>query len=92
MFRTDPTKKLHRELTKRWKKIEKTNLKEERFLTDQEMIDWRLTRRNVNQLLNMKEPELDHLRELEAAMDQGFKMSKRDLKRAQNTRERVGAM
>lgn len=91
MFRTDPAKKLHRELAKRWKKIEKANLKEEKYLTDQEMIDWRLTRQNVNRLLSMEEPELDHLRELEAAMDRGFEMSKRDLKRTQNTRERVGA-
>lgn len=91
MFRNDPAKKLHRELKRRWKKIEKNNLKEERFLTDQEMIDWRMTRQNVNRLLSMEKPELDHLRELETAMDRGFEMSKRDLKRTQNTRERVGA-
>ena len=91
MFRNDPAKKLHRELKRRWKKIEKANLKEERFLTDQEMIDWRMTRQNVNRLLDMEEPELDHLRELEAAMNRGMEMSKRDLKRTQDTRERVSA-
>lgn len=90
MFRNDPAKNLHRDLKKRWKKIEKANLKEERFLTDQEMIDWRITRRNVNHLLNMEKPKLDQLRELEAAINRGFEMSKRDLKRTQNTRERVG--
>ena len=91
MFRNDPAKKLHRELAKRWKKIEKKNLREEKYLTDQEMIDWRLTRRNVNHLLSMEEPELEHLQALEAAMDRGFKMSKRDLKRTKANRERVDA-